>query len=108
MRPDHLFLAGAMLILAACNSSIGTEVSRAAAKSVVNPIVAERFPGVPLEPTTDCIIDNASGDEIATLATTAATGNDQAATELVIDIAARPDTLRCIASDGLPAILNTL
>ncbi|SFJ38923.1 hypothetical protein [Jannaschia pohangensis] len=97
-----------VVLLAACNTAIGTEVSRSAAKSVVNPIVAERFPGVPLEPTTDCIIDNASGDEIVTLATSAATRDDQTATQLVLDIARRPDTIQCIATNGLPVLINTL
>ncbi|MEL6587325.1 MAG: hypothetical protein AAFY65_13760 [Pseudomonadota bacterium] len=107
MRPSPLLLL-AVLALASCNTALGTEVSRATAKSVVNPIVADRFPGVPLEPTTNCIIDNATGDEIVTLATTAATRNDQVAADLVVDIAKRPETIRCIAKDGLPAILGTL
>ena len=96
------------LALAACNTGVGTDLTRAAAKSVVNPIVAERFPGVPLEPATDCIIDNASSDEIITLASAAATRDDTAATQVVLDVAQRPDTLRCLGSDALPVILNTL
>ncbi|WGH80072.1 hypothetical protein [Jannaschia ovalis] len=98
----------ALALLAGCNSAVGTELSRSAAKSVVNPIVAERFPGVPLEPATDCIIDNATGSEIATLAASAATRDDATASRLVLDIAGRPETIRCIAAEGLPAILNTL
>ena len=106
MRPELLIAAA--FLLTACNGAVGTEVSRAAAKSVVNPIVAERFPGVPLEPATDCIIDNATGEEIVTLAAAAATRDDAAASRLVLDIAQRPETIRCITSEGLPAILNTL
>jgi len=97
-----------LALLAACNTAIGTEVSRSAAKSVVNSVVSERFPGAPLEPTTDCIIDNASGDEIVTLATSAATRDDQTATRLVLDIVQRPDTVQCVLSNGLPALINTL
>lgn len=97
-----------LVATAGCNTSVGTDLTRAAAKSVVNPIVAERFPGLPLEPATDCIIDNASSDELITLASAAATRDDTAATEVVIDVARRPDTLRCLGSDAIPVILNTL
>ncbi|WP_298436626.1 hypothetical protein [uncultured Jannaschia sp.] len=105
MRLEPLLLIAA---LASCNTGVGTEVSRAAAKSVVNPIVAERFPGIPLEPATNCIIDNASGDEIVTLATSAATRDDAGATRIVLDIARRPDTIQCLATEGLPVLLNSL
>ncbi|MEM8848732.1 MAG: hypothetical protein AAGE03_01720 [Pseudomonadota bacterium] len=93
--------------LASCNTPVGTEVTRATARSVVNPIVAERFPGVPLQPTTDCIINNASSDEILTLAASAATQDEQTAVRTVLNVAQRPDTVQCIASDGLPVLLNT-
>ncbi|MGB3553661.1 MAG: hypothetical protein WBA25_03360 [Jannaschia sp.] len=93
-------------LLAACNSAIGTELTRETAKSVVNPIVAARFPGIPLEPATDCIIDNASGDEIITLAGAAANRDDQVASRIVLDVARRPDTIQCIATEGLPVLLT--
>lgn len=96
------------LMASGCNSGIGTEVSRAAARSVVDQVVAQRFPGVPLKPTTDCIIDNATGNEIVALATSAAAQDQEAAARTVLEIAQRPATVRCIASQDLPAILNTL
>lgn len=97
-----------VLLIAGCNTDVGTDLTRAAAKSAVNPIVADRFPGLPLEPATDCIIDNANSNEIVTLATAAATRDDPAATQVVVDIARRPETIRCFGQDALPAILNTL
>ncbi|MGB3408901.1 MAG: succinate dehydrogenase [Jannaschia sp.] len=105
MRLDALFLP---LALAACNTGVGTDLTRTAAKSVVNSVVAERFPGVPLAPATDCIIDNSTSDEIITLASAAATRDDAAASQVVLDVARRPDTLRCLGSDALPIILTTL
>ncbi|WP_371156353.1 hypothetical protein [Jannaschia sp. 2305UL9-9] len=105
MRLEWLILP---LGIAACNSGVGTDLTRAAAKSIVNPIVAERFPGIPLEPATDCVIDNANSAEIVTLATAAATNDQTAATQVVIDVAGRPETIRCFAEDALPGILTTL
>ncbi|GIT91280.1 hypothetical protein JANAI62_17360 [Jannaschia pagri] len=121
MRPDGVrqtaghpavglrFTGGAaLLVLAACNTPLGTEVTRAAAKATVNPIVASRFPGLPVQPATDCVIDNATGDELVTLASAAATRDDPTATRIVVDVAGRPETIRCFGQDALPAILNTL
>ncbi|MCK0168140.1 hypothetical protein MWU52_11300 [Jannaschia sp. S6380] len=104
MRPEPLALT---LALAACNTPLADEVARGAAKAAVNPIIAQRFPGVPLEPATNCIIDNATASEIVTLATSAGGASD-AATRIVLDIAGRPATIDCIATTGLPVLLNTL
>ncbi|CUH38860.1 hypothetical protein JSE7799_01578 [Jannaschia seosinensis] len=107
MRHEILLLP---LALAACDTALGTEVSRAAAKSAVNPILAARFPGLPLEPATNCVIDNATGSEIVTLAGVAATGAapDDTTMRIVLDIVRRPATIECIAAEGLPVLLQTL
>ena len=47
MRPSVLLI---LPVLAACNSPLADAVARDAAKRAVNPVVAARFPGVPLEP----------------------------------------------------------
>lgn len=96
------------LLLAACNSPLADQFARDAAKRSVNPVIAARFPGVPLEPATNCVIDNASAGEILQLASAAGTGANDSATRLVLEIAQRPDTIRCIATEGLPVLLNTL
>jgi len=106
MRPD--LLLALPLLLAGCTSPIADTLARDAAKSEVNPVIAARFPGIPLEPATNCIIDNASAGEIVQLATLAGSGANDAATRIVLDIAQRPDTIRCIATEGLPVLLNTL
>ena len=105
MRLDLLLIPA---LLAACNSPLADEIARDAAKRSVNPVIAARFPGVPLAPTTDCIIDNASAGEILQLASAAGSGANDTATRIVLDVAARPDTIHCIATNGLPVLLNTL
>jgi hypothetical protein len=103
----HALIAiSALLALAACTPEMQDELTRDAAKRAVRPVIAERFPGIPLEPATDCIIDNASSREILTLAADAATGPTASTVEIVGRIASRPETVRCLAEEGLPALLN--
>jgi hypothetical protein len=98
-----------ILALAGCNATEATtEFSRSAAKRAVNPVVAQKFPGLPLEPSTDCVIDNASGGELFTLASAAATGTDDSTIATVTEILRRPGTLKCLANAGLPALLTSL
>ena len=94
--------------LSACAGPSADAVARSAAKSAVNPVLASRFPGIPLEPATDCIIDNATAAEIITFARAAGGGASEATARLVLDVASRPDTIACLATDGLPVLLQTL
>ena len=71
-------------------------------------MLEERFPGVPVEAASDCIIDNANAQEILALAADAVTGPTTSTAEIVIRIASRPETIECIATDGLPANLSVL
>lgn len=90
--------------LSGCMQDLGSQgdvLARSAAKGVVNNVVASKFPGVDATPVTDCIIDNASGSEILTIAEAAVVGTSQATTDLVVDIAQRPETTRCAASSLL-------
>lgn len=96
----------AALGLAACDTPIGTEVARASARSVVNDVVESRFPGVPLTPVTDCIINNATGSEIVSIAQDAVLGSpSQETVELVIRIASRRDTITCFVEEAGPTVL---
>lgn len=101
-------LAPIALILAACTPQTQDELARDAAKRAVRPVIQSRFPGIPVEPATDCIIDNASASEILTLAADAVTGPTASTIEIVGNIAARPGTIRCLAEEGLPRILSGL
>ncbi|UWQ21675.1 hypothetical protein [Jannaschia sp. W003] len=108
MRPDLLLAAAAALLLAGCNTPLGTEVARTAAKSAVNAEVQRRFPGAPVQPVTDCVIDNATGAEIIEVAAGAASGTDARTAEIVGTVLARPDTIRCVLAEGLPTLVGSL
>ena len=93
-------------LLSACTPAQRDELTRDAARSAVRPVLAETFPGVPLEPATDCIIDNANSTELLALAGDSVTGPTASTVEIVTNIAARPATLACLAAVGLPALLT--
>lgn len=101
-------LAMMLVALGGCQASdaLVQEASRSAAKSVVNGVISQRFPRVNAAPYTDCIIDNASTQEIVSLATGAVTGADEATVSTVLDIAGRPDTSNCIARNALGSVLG--
>ena len=101
-----LILLGIGLLLSACTEAARDDVARDAAKSAVRPVIADRFPGVPLEPSVDCIIDNATSREILSLAADAVTGPTASTVEIVSRIASRPETITCLATEGLPAFLK--
>ncbi len=103
----------AMAALTACLDGTTTsvdDVARSGAKTVVNGIVASRYPGVDASVVTDCVIDNASASEILEIAQAAVVGTSSATTSLVLEIAQRPDTVSCIAEDtlGVGDILSLL
>lgn len=98
------YLAIATIALMGC--SVGEEVARDKARDVVDPIVAKQFPGIPVKPVTDCVIDNATFKEILTLAAASGTGDTVQAAKVVVDIVSRPDTIKCITVKGLPALLQ--
>ena len=101
-----LWFIPASAILLACTPAQQDELTRDAAKRVVRPVLEERLPGVPLEPATDCIIDNATSRELLALAADAVTGPTASTVEIVSDIAVRPETVRCLATEGLPVLLT--
>ena len=110
MRDRHIAFAvlmrapGAMLVaafaLAACVPIRQEVVAREAARAAVRPILADRFPGVPLEPYADCVIDNATLEELNALARTRLTGLEVTSVGTITDIATRPATLACMAEAG--------
>lgn len=98
----------ALISLSACgDDGLADQLARKEAKDTVRPVLAKRFPGVPLEPATDCVIDNASAVEILQLARAGVTGLGPEETQLVIEIATRPDTVQCLLKDGLAPFLLT-
>jgi len=99
-------IAGWVLAGCALSESGVTDTSRNIAKDVVNTAVQQKFPGANTALFTDCIVDNASVDEIFTLPPSAVVGTGDAAASLVLDIAARPATTQCIAVGALASVLN--
>ncbi len=97
-----------LVLLTACSGSepIVQQTARNAAKSVVTNVIAQRFPGVNAAPFSDCIIDNASDQEILNIATGALTGPDEATVQIILNIARRPATVQCIGPAALDNFLG--
>ena len=88
------------LMLMACAPGAQDQIARSAAKEAVRPVLAERFPGVPVEGATDCVIDNATSQEILTLAADAVTGPTASTVEVVAGIVTRPEAVECLIREG--------
>ena len=101
-------LAGSALVAltAACSQQAQDQVAREAARATVSRVVAERLPGVPVQPAIDCVIDNANATQIRALAADAVLGVTESSAQIVSDIVSKPETLTCLAAEGLPALLR--
>lgn len=95
-----------ILVLAACTPAAQEQLTRDAARQAIRPVLVARFPGIPLESAADCIIDNASQNELFALASDSVTGATASTAEIVSNIVSRPPTIQCLATEGLPALLN--
>ncbi|WP_297768268.1 succinate dehydrogenase [uncultured Roseovarius sp.] len=93
----------ALLALGACEATnqVADTIARERAKSVVNTVVAERFPAVNAAPVTDCIIDAASAREIVRIAGASVTGVTPEVAQEIVGIAQRPEAVQCIAANSL-------
>lgn len=100
------FGLGAAMLLVACTAAQQDELTRDAARTAIRPVLAQKFPGIPLEPASDCIIDNATSGELLSLASDAITGPTANTVEIVSDIVSRPKTLTCLAESGIPSLLG--
>jgi len=100
----RVLIGGALIAgLSACGAArdVADALARDRAKTVVNSVVAERFPGVNPAPVSDCIIDAASAGEIISIASAAGTGVTQSTAQEVIEIAQRPEAVQCIARNSI-------
>ena len=94
------------LVLAGCTVQQQDQIARDAARSAITPVLIERFPGLPLEPALNCVIDNASAVQIRALALDSVAGPTESTVQIVTDIVSQPETLTCLAAEGLPALLR--
>lgn len=99
MKPTFPVFAAVALVVSACDvaETVALDTGREAAKAVVGPIVADTIPGAAGGVLTDCIIDNASGEELFGLAANGASPENIA---LVSTILSRTETITC-ATSGL-------
>lgn len=95
-----LMLSVTALAMSGCvdDDQFMLETSRSVAKRVITPIMADKFPGRNTAAYTDCVIDNATTDEIIGIAEDAVTGVDSETVGTVLRIASRSGSLRCFAS----------
>lgn len=101
------WLAVSILALSACSpQTVADNVARRAAKSVVNPVVAQYMPSGQAEVATGCVIDNANAGEISTLARDVGTRAGTTTVQTVMGIVARPATIQCLSSQGVPALMG--
>ncbi len=99
----------ALLTLSACVGNLqgpADQFARDQARTYVNQEVERRFPGVDATLVTDCVINNASAQEIITIAGGIALGNTQAASDTVGNILSRPSTIQCTASGALGPLVG--
>ena len=94
------------LLLQGCTATndAADALARDRAKSVVNGVVESNFPGVNVAPATDCVIDAASSREILSIASASVTGVTQSTVEQVLEIASRPDAVKCIVRNSVPLL----
>lgn len=104
-----LTVLAALPFLTACVGSLqdaADQIARDQARTYVNQEVQSRFPGVNAEPITDCVINNASAQEIVSIAGGIALGNTETASNTVSTILQRPSTLQCTASGALGPLVG--
>ncbi|WP_306006118.1 succinate dehydrogenase [Aquicoccus porphyridii] len=98
----------ALVAVAGCDlaQQAADDVARGQAKRAVDGVVAERLPGVNVAPVTDCIIEEATAQEILQIAASSTTGATGEVTQMVLQIAQRPAAATCMALNGA-ALLKT-
>lgn len=101
IRPVFAFTAVIALSACVAGNQVADTFARERAKSVVNTVVGQRFPGLNTAPITDCVIDAASAGEIIQIASASVSGVTSETAQQVIAIAQRPEAVQCIAQNSL-------
>ncbi|SFJ34181.1 hypothetical protein [Celeribacter neptunius] len=102
------FAALSALILSGCveSSPLVEDTTRVAAKGVVKTVISSKFPGVDADLYVDCVMDNANTSQLVSLAKAAVVGVDSSTVTTVTEIASEPETLKCVAQNGLSGLLG--
>ncbi len=107
MKLSHaiiMTLMAGVMTLASCGGQkapSANAVARDAIKSVINPTIAQQFPGVPSDIIAECIVDSASNSEIVQIANAALLGTPTDSLYAILPIARRPETLKCVTYRAL-------
>ncbi|MDP2740687.1 MAG: hypothetical protein Q8O82_18730 [Pseudorhodobacter sp.] len=95
----------ALVALTACSpTDVVDKMGRRAAETVVLPVVSRNLPGPAAQAATRCVIDNATAAEVQALARDIAVEAGTLTVQTVATIAARAETLACLAAAGLPPL----
>ncbi|ETX15106.1 hypothetical protein OCH239_17620 [Roseivivax halodurans JCM 10272] len=84
---------------AACTPQTQDQIARNAARSTVNRVVLERYPNLPLEPAINCVIDNASAQQIYALGADSIGGPTESSAQIVSEVVQKPESVRCLATE---------
>ena len=109
MTKAPALVTAALLTLAGCaavQEDATGPTSKAAARAVVAPIVAEQVPGAVGTALTECILDNASEAELVRISAANAGAPAADLTLLVSDILARDETVACASNSLTPMVDN--
>ncbi|MEM7724584.1 MAG: succinate dehydrogenase [Pseudomonadota bacterium] len=98
-RTALLIAAPALLMGCVAAQNAADAVAREQARTFVDAEVQRRAPGVDARPLTNCVINEASAQEIVTIAGGTAIGNEQLASQTVGAILQRPGTQQCLTGN---------
>ena len=109
MLRSAFLMVGLCVALMGCDqaSQAVDDVARRSAKAAVSETLATRFPAVPqklVTPFSDCVIDNATGREIAEFAKDAVVGVDETTATLIRTVLSRTETQKCVTKAGLAVL----
>lgn len=89
----------ALALLAACSPQVmAQKINTRAAESVVRPVVSKGLTGAQAEVATQCVISNATPEELSSLARDVGVYAGSLTEQRVLTIIQRPATSACIAS----------
>jgi hypothetical protein len=94
-----------VMVLSACSpQQVADDVTRAAAETVVVPVLEDYMPAPQAKGASVCILDNATPEEMRMLARDVAVQAGTSTVDNVLAIGTRPATLACFKSLGLSSL----